>query len=69
MFDTNINEAILHNDFLVDFFQQKTTSPTFTLTQSNSEFTPKKLGLKWPKKEISSYPNHWRSQGRWGTRC
>ena len=52
MFDTNIYEAILHNDFLVYFFQQKTTSPTFTLTQSNSEFTPKKLGLKRPKRKF-----------------
>ena len=53
MFDTNISEAILHNDFLVDFFQQKTTSPTFTLPENNGEWIlPKILGLKWPERKF-----------------
>lgn len=52
MFDTNISEAILHNDFLVDFSNKRLHPQHLHSPKVIASLPQKKLGLKRPKRKF-----------------
>lgn len=68
MFDTNISEAILHNDFLVDFSNKRLHPQHLHSPKVIASLPQKKIRPQTTQKEISSNPNHGKSVGRWGAR-